>query len=130
MAIIQNTSVDNSARSTYRSDYAKTVNNEYAGNVTTDKVFLLSVQDVTTTDYGTNDTSGEGNMRIRQTTDFAKASGAHQSAESGMGGEWWLRSPCGSLDCTAYLIQHSGDSKVYEVHYNYFGVVPALCVGN
>lgn len=69
---------------------------------TTDKIFLLSEQEATMSDYGfaeydvyVDDSKGTTtSTRIRVTTDYAKATGAYQEPTTGCaGGMWWLRSP-------------------------------------
>lgn len=126
-------SVDNSALSTNKGA------NPYASDTpTTDKVFLLSVREATTSAYGFdvyNAYKGDGthneSTRIRVTTDYAKASGANQSATAGMGGCWWLRSPDSANRNGARYVNLNGDVIYWVIVSNgYSGVVPALCVGN
>ena len=125
------TIVDNSAQST--SDAAGKLpqaTNAVCGD-TEDKIFLLSEQEATMSDYGFDvyNAFGEGNTRIRVTTDYAKATGACQNASGGL---WWLRSPyCNSEnpENLAFLIVSSGNAS----DRSYFndlkvGIVPALCV--
>ena len=142
-SVIAETSVDNSARSTNPDANAEQWNNGrnlYAGGTvheTTDKVFLLSEQEVTTSAYGFDvynaykgDETHNESTRIRQTTDYAKASGANQSSTAGLGGWWWLRSPYYDHYQCADVVLTDGsaaENRKY-VYYNYGGVVPALCV--
>ena len=143
---IADTSVDNSARSTNTYDKANqwhNGNNRWASDTpTTDKVFLLSEQEATTMTYGFDeydDYKGDArhneSARIRQTTDYAKASGAEQSTKDGFGGWWWLRSPYADDDPDR--VQYvggsggtGGNSSYMTSRFNYGGVVPALCVSN
>jgi len=137
-SVIVETSVDNSARSTNPDADAKKFNN--GGNIyasttpTTDKVFLLSKQEVTTSVYGFADCDahGTGNKRIRIPTDYAKASGALSIAGDGWSGKWWLRSPYYFYDDIAYNVDSNGYALAnYDgVSGNYIGVVPALCLEN
>lgn len=141
-AIIQDTSVINNAHSTNPDANAtqwNSGNNLYASSTpTTDKVFLLSEQEVTTSAYGFdvyNAYKGDGthneSARIRQTTDYAKASGANQSSTAGMGGWWWLRSPLFDNGNIARNVNYNGNAyHNYYVNYDDGGVVPALCVSN
>ncbi|MCR5047217.1 MAG: DUF6273 domain-containing protein [Treponema sp.] len=139
---IADTSVDNSARSTNTYDKANQWNNgenQWASDTpTTDKVFLLSEQEATTVTYGFDeydDYKGDArhneSARIRQTTDYAKASGAEQSTKDGYGGWWWLRSPyADGSDRVQHVGTSGGSSSYMDSRWNYGGVVPALCVSN
>ena len=132
-ALIAYTTVNNSARST-NPDADATLwnsgNNQYACENTTDKIFLLSEQEVTTESYGFDEDpyayAGDGthteSTRIRVTTDFAMASGAFCS--------WWLRSPYyndrGSRARRVYSNGNADyDNDVWDAN---GGVVPALCI--
>ncbi|MBR2320243.1 MAG: InlB B-repeat-containing protein, partial [Clostridia bacterium] len=98
-SLIADTTVDNSAASTNPASNPKQWaegENPYASDTPTrDKVFLLSEKEATTESYGfaTYIDYGEGNTRIRVTTDYAKATGVEQHSTPGYGGWWWLRSP-------------------------------------
>ena len=106
--LIADTSVDNSADST------------------TDKIFLLSHQEATNSEYG----FAAHNTRIRVTTDYAKATGAYQGDPSaGYGGWWWLRSPNFYNVSFACFINDYGNADYYiRVDYAIGGVVPALSI--
>ncbi|MBR6078760.1 MAG: hypothetical protein IKP60_01210 [Treponema sp.] len=135
---IADTTVDNSARSTNPNANPTLWNwgyNDYACENTSDKIFLLSEQETTKSDYRfaayyvyKGDSNGTTeSTRIRMTTDFAKASGADQSTTAGCGGWWWLRSPCSDDDRDARGVTHSGGAFLYSgVRDNDGGVVPAL----
>ena len=138
---IMPTTVDNSATSTLPNiltEEQKTTDwnngeNEYACGNTTDKIFLLSEQEATMSDYGFGvyDASGQGNTRIRVTTDYAKATGAEQESTSGYGGLWWLRSPSYNFENFARGILSNGDANYYIdviVSLTNGGVVPALSI--
>ncbi len=59
--------------------------------ITTDKVFLLSAEDVTNTDYGFSDRFSGWATRYAAVTDYAKYRGVYiRDSEYGY---WWLRSP-------------------------------------
>ena len=138
--IIVETEVDNSVTSTLPdtlTDEQKSTDwnngdNEHASETKTkDKIFLLSEQEATKSDYGfaEYDASGQGNTRIRVTTDYAKATRAFQSDIAGYGGWWWLRSPYFGDERDAHYIDHVGaarnDSYVYDME---VGIVPALSI--
>ena len=132
--LIESTKVDNSARSTNPNSDASQWNsgeNQFACENTSDKIFLLSEQEATTAGYGFDvyDAFGEGNTRIRVTTDYALATGAYQDSTDGYGGWWWLRSPLYSNENYARLIYIGGDASYYRHVSNMeVGVVPALSI--
>jgi len=131
--LITPTTVDNSARSTNPDSNGEQWNsgeNQYASETKTkDKIFLLSEQEATMSDYGFDEYNafGQGNTRIRVTTDYAKATGAYQSAEAGW---WWLRSSLYYLGNCARVIFIDGDAAddFDRVDYTNGGVVPALSI--
>ena len=139
--LITPTTVDNSATSTLpniltedqKSTDWNNGENEYACGNTTDKIFLLSEQEATMSDYGFAEYTayGKGNTRIRVTTDYAKATGAMQDSTSGYGGLWWLRSPSYNFENFARGILSNGDANYYIdviVSLTNGGVVPALSI--
>ncbi|MCQ2981927.1 MAG: DUF6273 domain-containing protein [Treponemataceae bacterium] len=132
-AKIQISTVDNSARSTSDAgNNLKQATSYYCEN-TQDKIFLLSEQEVTTTDYGFASSSsyGTGNTRIRKTTDYALANYAKQSSTGYGGVWWWLRSPDDNDDFVYYVrgVFYDGDAdSLGGVDDKGHGVVPALLV--
>ena len=143
---IISTVVDNSARSTNSDKNATERNggkNKYACENTNDKIFLLSVQEVTSgyhfEKYNTNDVS---NAKIKNATDFAKASGVSIPAIDKCGNAWWLRSPSSYNENEAhyvhyYCITHPNgvdellfDIATKSVKSNIGGIAPALWVTN
>ena len=129
--LITTTIVDNSARSTNSEDTLwYDGKNVYACENTTDKIFLLSEQEVTMSDYGFGVYSayGKGNTRIRVTTDYAKATGAYQIGRTGEGGWWWLRSPTATVKSDAHTIRYDGLTSGNYVDDIEVAVVPALCI--
>ena len=134
--IIADTMVDNTARSTNPNSNASEWNsgkNPYACENTEDKIFLLSVQEATTKEYGFGEYNeyGEGNTRIRVTTDYAEATGTQSSIAGDCGWWWWLlRSPsCDDVD-DAPLIDYYGSAldSSNRVDDMEVGVVPALSI--
>ena len=131
--LIATTIVDNSAASTNPASNEKTWSmgtNNYACENTSDKIFLLSEKEVTTSAYEFTEYNeyGEGNSRIRVTTDYAKANFAVQDA---YGGLWWLRSPNADYSNNAHYIFQDGSSYNYcNVISENVGVVPALCLSS
>ena len=130
--IIADTTVDNSDASTTDAGNNLTQATGYACANTTDKVFLLSEEEVTTSEYGfaAYNAAGQGNTRIRVTTDYAKATGAYQGDFSaGYGGQWWLRSPSYDSDSFARGIGINGLAVfLSRVDLEQGGVVPALSI--
>jgi len=127
--LIAETTVDNSAESTTDTGNKITKATTYACDNTTDKIFLLSEQEVTTTSYGFAARYEKGNARIRVTTDYAKANYAYQSSTAGYGGWWRLRSPDCISSRYARIVGIGGDaSSIVNVNYTREGVVPALSI--
>ena len=128
---IATTTVDNSAASTTDAEGNITQATSYACDKTSDKIFLLSEKEVTTTDYGfaAYNSYGTGNARIRVTTDYAKANYACQNTTSGYGGDWWLRSPDNFGSDYTSNVNYSGEANcAYSIVYISVGVVPALTI--
>ena len=105
-------------------------NNTEGGNNTSDKVYLLSIEEVTNPAYGfcvDNGTRSAG--RRFQTSDYSNARGVYRSTNAGYEGNcfWWLRSPGGDSDVAADVFS---DGSVYGYGYNVIdydnAVVPAL----
>ncbi len=136
--LIETTTVDNSAASTTDSTGALDEATNYACDNTSDKIFLLSEQEVTTSTYGFaaynvyfGDTNGTTeSSRIRQTTDYAKANYAYQRNTSGHGGWWWLRSPyySNSSYYARDVFSNGNGFSQFNVDISEYGVCPALCV--
>ena len=130
--LIETTTVDNSAASTTDSGNNITQATSYVCANISDKIFLLSEKEVTTSSYGFDSyiSYGTGNARIRFTTDFAKANHAYQSASSGYGGWWWQRSPISSNSYCARYVDYNGSAYLSSdaVILSCVGVVPALSI--
>lgn len=80
------------------------------------KVFLLSTEEAKASIYGLN----EAASRIRDTTDFAKASGTYI--------QWWVRSSGSNNGQAQYINTDGGTGKQQTVHNTGVGVVPAICI--
>ena len=137
--LIQPATVDNSARST-NPDANATLwndgNNEYASDTPTiDKVFLLSEQEVTKSEYGFGPYDKFDSARVKEATDYAKAAGAPAVND---GCFWTLRSPnCDGIKLEELraingygLADHREGICSYLGQCVEYGVVPVLCVEN
>ena len=135
--LITQTTVDNSAQSTSDATGKLAQATKNACKNTTDKIFLLSEQEASMSDYGfaeydvhVGDERGtQTSTRIRVTTDYAKATGAYQGSIKNSGGYWWLRSPDFLSEVVACHILDDGDASSRTQLLNaYVGVVPALSI--
>lgn len=108
------TSVTNSEATTQ--DSGKTITaapKKYRCGTLTDKVFLLSEQNVTSTGFGfakSPSASGAGNKRIRFSTDYAKAKGVFLQGYESYGTRWMLRSPASTADSAVHMVEIDGDA--------------------
>ena len=134
-AVIKTTNVDNSARSTNPDNYAEQWNsgyNSYACDSTQDKVFLLSLQEVTNGAYGfVEDIYSYDLLRQKSVTDYARSQGCTTyTVASYLGtGNWWLRSPYCYDGARAWIIDYEGyTDESLDSCLTCCGVVPALCI--
>ena len=112
-------------------------NDTEGGNNTTDKVYLLSLSEVTNSAYGfstdwsdSSDWSDSDKARYGKSTEYAKNQGAwviNTSTDSAGNSYWWLRSP-GYYSDDAASVDNDGcvyADGIYVID-NYRGVRPAL----
>ena len=125
--LIADTTVDNSAASTTDAGSNLFQATDYACANTTDKIFLLSEQEATNSEYGFGAYKNEDSTRIRFPTDYAKATGAG-APSADYGGWWWLRSPGYDRELLARVISINGYDVSYGVIITNMGVVPALSI--
>ena len=136
--LIQNWAVNNSKDTTKPEAYQVLLggyqNNDACSN-TTDRIFLLSMNDVTNPNYGFQKYDVSDTARIRSVTDYALANGIWYS--EGRGGCWWTRSPAGdggkSVRYIASTDERHFDGGDFSDNYKdadtyYYGVVPAMWV--
>ena len=118
--IVITTSVDNSTKSTGSND------NRYACENTNDKVFLLSINEITDSKYVLNSLTA----RRLESSDYAKSQGCRQETSGSNKGNclWWLRSPSNGYSSDARYVKFEGDHVGYSLNVSYTssGVVPAL----
>lgn len=125
-AEIQITEMKNVCISHMDSDYSK-----YDSENTSDKIFLLSYDEVKNSKYGFSMDESEKDMKRRaQGTDYAKAQGLHTelSYEGYIGNSpWWLRSPYSGAKgaCEVTLTGYSREGS-HDVILTNKGVRPAL----
>ncbi|MBQ9715467.1 MAG: hypothetical protein IJV77_03545 [Clostridia bacterium] len=121
------TNVDNSVASTGYKE------NEYACEDTQDKVFLMSHADITKMKYGFCASYSEDKNRMRVTSDYCRATGAHMVTEwKGYGnGYWWLRSPGDAKSFARVRAVFGNGVSSYSYYYpdgDYGSVVPAMWI--
>ncbi len=101
--------------------------NTEGGNDTRDNVYLLSIGEVTNSEYGfCEDYNTYSVSRRIQVSDYAHARGGWDSTYKG-NSWWWLRSPGDDASYAAYVtpdgyVDRDGD----DVYYDNYVVVPAL----
>ncbi len=127
---IETTAVINNARSTNPADNSEANNrgiNEYASDIPTDdKIFLLSMQEVSEQNYGFDEDYKYDTARKLSVTDYAKASGVYVKSGNG---NWWLRSPNYTFSSDIYYIKNDGYGCDYTSYgSSSLGVVPALTI--
>ncbi|MBO7121968.1 MAG: hypothetical protein J6V90_01645 [Treponema sp.] len=130
---IAETDVDNSAQSCYQTfEVAGTTYNNYLSDNTTDKVFILSANEITNPLYGFYEPSNQYNSRCYIPTDLALASNAQVTYNPTTIAccYCYLRSPytsdTGLQSCGQDGAIGSGAASVYDDYSNYYA--PAICV--
>ncbi len=127
-SMILTTEIDNTARSTNPNNESIRWNagkNEFACSNTQDKVFILSQQEVTNSEYGfISDTTKNDLVREKKATEYAIKQGVYVLYGSSY---WWLRSPDYCISDYSQDVSSSGDSSsLDDVNDSDIGVVPAL----
>ena len=140
--IIQTTHLDNTARSSNPNDYPKYYGygenagkNKYADQCkdTDDKIFLLSLRDITTTAYGFNkDVLAEDPARNLQASDFAKFHGVSMGNTQKDYVTWYTCSPSlavGNQGYTTFVLYRDNKGVINSPNLvAEGGVVPALWI--
>ena len=144
--IIKTTRLDNSARSCNPDEYPtyypntyssqnKPGENKYAAQCkdTDDKIFLLSLRDITTTAYGFNkDVLAKDPARNLQATDFAKLHGAPMNTNDKKYVTWYTRSPApanGNQGYATFVLDRHAKGAMGSIDLvPDGGVVPALWI--
>lgn len=140
--IIKTMKLDNSARSSNPNDYPKYYGygenagkNKFADQCkdTDDKIFLLSLRDITTTAYGFNkDVLAKDPARNLQATDFAKLHGAPMNTNDKKYVTWYTRSPApanGNQGYATFVLDRHAKGAIDSIDLvPDGGVVPALWI--
>ena len=140
--IIQTTHLDNTARSSNPNDYPKYYGygekagkNKFADQCknTDDKIFLLSLRDITTTAYGFNkDVLAKDPARNLQATDFAQLHGAPMNTNDKKYVTWYTRSPApanGNQGYATFVLDRHAKGAIDSIDLvPDGGVVPALWI--
>lgn len=140
--IIKNTRLDNTARSCNPNDNPKYYGygenagkNKFADQckVTDDKIFLLSLRDITTTAYGFNkDVLAEDSARNLKASDFAKLHGAPMNTNDKKYVTWYTRSPApanGNQGYATFVLDRHAKGAIDSIDLvPDGGVVPALWI--
>ena len=140
--IIKTTRLDNSARSSNPNDYPNYYGykenagkNKYADQCkdTDDKIFLLSLRDITTTAYGFNkDVLAKDPARNLLATDFAKFRGAPMDIYEEKYVTWYTRSPTigsGNNGYSTFVLDRHAKGSMGSIQLTPDGgVVPALWI--
>lgn len=95
---------------------------DYTCSNTTDKIFLLSVQEITCPNYGFSTAAD----RLKKATDFAVANYAYANANENC--NWFLRSPNYEAGKYITIISSSGLNNATTPNTPSNGIVPALCI--
>lgn len=128
---VAKTHVDNSRNSAR--DFGKVLNEISLGYVcddTDDKVFLLSVKEITNEEYGFSTSFDKCMARKKIVAPFAYECGVTKVVYTGIS-SWLLRSPFQTNTGDSVCIVHAPDGDNApggSASAGYFGVVPALCV--
>jgi len=140
--IIQTTHLDNTARSSNPNEYPKYYGygenagkNKFADQCkdTDDKIFLLSLRDITTTAYGFNkDVLAEDPARNLKASDFAKFHGVSMGNTQKDYVTWYTRSPSlavGNQGYTTFVLYRDNKGVINSPNLvAEGGVVPALWI--
>ena len=140
--IIKTMKLDNSARSCNPNEYPKYYGygenagkNKFADQCkdTDDKIFLLSLRDITTTAYGFNkDVLAKDPARNLQATDFAKLHGAPMNTNDKKYVTWYTRSPApanGNQGYATFVLDRHAKGAIDSTDLTPDGgVVPALWI--
>ena len=104
--------------------------NIYVCENTQDKIFLLSVNEVTNDNYGFDTYTYSSNTRRAKGSDYAKAQGlyVYNSGDYAGNSSWWLRSPYNYSAYYARSVNNDGNIGISNVDFTYYGVRPALWI--
>lgn len=89
-------------------------------NPTNDKIFLLSIKDITNDDYGFPEHQGETSTRIKKATAYAKTLGFE--------GWYYLRTPSSIYPYSISVVSSEGDVYWDDVCHNGCGIAMAMWI--
>ena len=126
--LISTTIVDNSLEST------KDESNNYICNDTTDKIYLLSRNDVLNENIGFNsDYLTEDEARRAIVSDFARTNSCVYATISTYYGNgfWWIRSPYSLKNTHSRVVNHTGSTiNGSNVNTSYYGIRASLTISS
>lgn len=103
-------------------------NNKYCCENSNDKLFLLSVQEFTTTDYGFKNSKSSSSSRYFMTTEYSRAKGASYNTNDSQLyiGYSWTRSPYYDSATAVYRINKAGTINTDYVGWGSSCINPAM----
>ncbi len=126
-SIIRVTTVDNSVASTVDKCHHLTASDGFECANTQDRLFLLSLNECTDSQYGFGTCNGGGSLpRSKSATDYAKCQGI--CVTSGGSSSWWQRSPAWSNFSAFYVSADGYPDSSGDVVQVSNGVCPALWI--
>ena len=125
LKLINETTVNNAKETTSTDSDG---NNKYTCENTTDKIFLLSYQDLKSTYSSAMKNGSSSATEMKFPTDYAGAMGAERyyASDELWASYYWLRSPYSSSSSFAWCVDVVGTMCGGGVNFFSFGVVPAL----
>ena len=106
------------------------IDSRYDSNPTSDKITLLTYNDVINTKYGFTSSKANDTSKYRKGTDYAKCQGLlvyNEASDSYIATSWWwLRSPLNSSDATGTGDDCHANDYAFQAGSTHRGVVPAL----
>ena len=107
------------------------INNKYASNKTTDKVYLPSYSDYLNSSYGfASDFTTGSKTRECKTTEYARCKGAWYNEDSQFkyNGSYWTRTATSQYYYCAWNVNSSGYLSTYVVNGNSHCVRPSITI--
>ena len=134
--LIATTSVKNDARETNPSNDGSLWNggkNPFAETPTSDKIFLLSMNEITYGGFSFNSNGGDGGAwshRGREPSDYALSVSSYVSPQVGYGAYYWQRSSCYYTKQVRWVDTAGNATNAGKYVDDNLGIVPALVLVN